>query len=1268
MDAADRPSGLVTFLFTEIQGSTRLWERYPDAMAVALARHDAIMREAIASHHGYVFKTIGDAFCAAFPTASDGLAAAVEAQRALQREPWGETGPLKARMALHSGIAEERDGDYFGPPVNRVARLLSAGHGGQVLVSGATQTYLNTNGSVPAEGVTLRDMGEHRLKDLAQKELVYQVVAPDLPATFPRLKSLPPPATGAVLSLATSAIGLILYQVGAAGASFGLSLLNPLAIFQSFKGLMLELASYNELLLLAAALTLLTLTLSGGWVWSRTSEFRPGEPPSGALRFAGQFTNLRLVTFLAGLFLIVSGAFVYQQYLWRVALPIPDDAIGIALTREASAASVKDELADALFTEGQSQRIVVRELPVRFDATDISEARRLGKRVNAEAVVIYRADEGDNGETEYVAYVVFTDPTVGIAVSGAPERATLDPSQINADNATAIQVKESVDVPRLETTTLSELIDASAGIIAYGNDRSREAISHLELAVPDDPSDPSAGIVNFFLGSAYALDYQDQAAAEAFERAITHYEGRIGPGERLGPQDSLILVKSYLGRGRIAGFDEDPEGALDWYERALDLREDLVARSESLERPSEVHGTYARLFAQMADIYRFQGDEESQRFFEGRARDEANEIVEAGDEDDPQVYVQQSSARLIAGDCVGAEASLDLALGIDPTNVDALYNLASVQFAQGRPDLAEQALARVLELRPDDIAARQQLSNLAYLSAIGNGTFIETAHFDEAERINREILELDPTNLEAHQQLADLGYWHGAAATVDLGALMAGDNVNLAKSQILWPNDPERRQVALDAYGEAITERRILATELRPDDPDILLALAAAYFERQRLIYAGASHRFQQGDTTGIDQDGEQVLADAEEIHRWTASILEDGSEATTLQRLRAYDLILKSYDREWGWYEFFEQDAEMSTEIAVRYRETVREAETFLDSVELTTDDEQAVASQVYFDIALFAVLVDGDDAALTTAIEKSTQLSTASIEADSAGIQHSSTTCAEEREAALAEQAIAAGDHATAIRHYEAALAINPEHVLSLNGLSWARYRTNRIEDAVVTATRGTEVTPDEAALWSNLGLYAVALDNTADRDSAYQRFFATLDDEPGQTRIGMLRVAVADLRALLDARDERAEDVRELIPTFRSAVESVDLSGKHPYEYASLHAELGTLAVLAGDVETGQALLARAVEIDAHQPAAKTWLALAQVAQGDDATGEIESAVAEASDPLWTLSGLIDTDGIVNLMLDEIDTFAERFPEHVDDVADFRTMLEGIEVETS
>jgi predicted ATPase/class 3 adenylate cyclase len=182
------PSGTVTFLFTDIEGSSRMWEESPATMRAALARHDEILRSVIEANGGHVFKTVGDAFCAAFPTAPEALEVALAAQRALLVDrDWIEAGPPLVRMALHTGSAEERDGDYFGPPLNRVARLLSAAHGGQTLLSLPAQELVRDQLPVDAQ---LRDLGDHRLKDLARPERVFELLAPDLPAGFPPLRTL----------------------------------------------------------------------------------------------------------------------------------------------------------------------------------------------------------------------------------------------------------------------------------------------------------------------------------------------------------------------------------------------------------------------------------------------------------------------------------------------------------------------------------------------------------------------------------------------------------------------------------------------------------------------------------------------------------------------------------------------------------------------------------------------------------------------------------------------------------------------------------------------------------------------------------------------------------------------------------------------------------------------------------------------------------------------------------------------------------------------
>jgi predicted ATPase/class 3 adenylate cyclase len=182
------PSGTVTFLFTDIEGSTKLAQEHPAQWESLRKRHHEILQSAIESYNGYVFQIIGDAFCAAFHTASDALGAAAKGQIDLYKEPWGET-PIKVRMGIHTGKAElQQDGEYQGYiAMSRVQRLMSAGHGGQVLISAATEELLLED--LP-EDISLRDLGDRRLKDLIRPEHIYQLRIPGLPEDFPPLKTL----------------------------------------------------------------------------------------------------------------------------------------------------------------------------------------------------------------------------------------------------------------------------------------------------------------------------------------------------------------------------------------------------------------------------------------------------------------------------------------------------------------------------------------------------------------------------------------------------------------------------------------------------------------------------------------------------------------------------------------------------------------------------------------------------------------------------------------------------------------------------------------------------------------------------------------------------------------------------------------------------------------------------------------------------------------------------------------------------------------------
>ena len=177
----------MTFLFTEVEGSTRLWDESPDVMRHAMPRHDELLRDAVESHGGFIVKNRGDGFHAVFATAHDAVTAAVVAQRALLADDWNIAETVRVRMGIHTGEAEVRDGDYSGGAVNRAERLMSVAHGGQIVVSAATEELLHD--ALP-DKYGFIDLGEHRLRDLAQPERVFQVTHPDLGREFAPLRTL----------------------------------------------------------------------------------------------------------------------------------------------------------------------------------------------------------------------------------------------------------------------------------------------------------------------------------------------------------------------------------------------------------------------------------------------------------------------------------------------------------------------------------------------------------------------------------------------------------------------------------------------------------------------------------------------------------------------------------------------------------------------------------------------------------------------------------------------------------------------------------------------------------------------------------------------------------------------------------------------------------------------------------------------------------------------------------------------------------------------
>ena len=257
----DLPSGAVTFLLTDIEGSTRLLKQLRDRYAQVVSEHRRLLRGTFAAHGGHEIDTQGDSFFVAFASAQDAVLAAVEGQVVLLSHPWPEGVELRVRMGIHTGQAALDDGRYTGLAVHRAARIAAAGHGGQVLVSQATKTLLeDEEDDLP---VFMQDLGEHRLKDLDRPVRLYQAVSEGLPLTFPPLR----PEAG-LAAAAESAIRPNLFRRPGVIVALGLSLaaLIAAAALLSTRNSSHGRAGCGRITLASSMRRTITLSPSGLWV------------------------------------------------------------------------------------------------------------------------------------------------------------------------------------------------------------------------------------------------------------------------------------------------------------------------------------------------------------------------------------------------------------------------------------------------------------------------------------------------------------------------------------------------------------------------------------------------------------------------------------------------------------------------------------------------------------------------------------------------------------------------------------------------------------------------------------------------------------------------------------------------------------------------------------------------------------------------------------------------------------------------------------------
>ncbi len=679
-----------------------------------------------------------------------------------------------------------------------------------------------------------------------------------------------------------------------------------------------------------------------------------------------------------------------------------------------------------------------------------------------------------------------------------------------------------------------------------------------------------------------------------------------------------------------------------------------------------------RLYAQIAEANRQIGDAAAQAYWIDRARSELDVLGQSAAPDDAAALTDQASGKLLIGDCIGAATTMATAIQLEPDSADGYINAGIVSFFQGRPDLAHTRWQQVLRLRPADITAHRLLANEAMWRGLG-GAYTEPEAVAEAERWFREIVRIDPSNVDAHEQLAVLTEWRANAETVDMTALWADDQVTIAKSRALWPSDTARQQRATALLSSLIDQRRVLATELQAGEIPARVELADAYHQRQSHLYWGLPTRLNAADpAAAVRGDGIQSIADAAEIKRWTAPVVADGSPATRIERLQAWNLLLDSYNEAWGWYGFtvyakavspWPEGIMIATQaelLRAEWQEATARALADAEAVPPSTADEAEAIAGIFATASLVETFF-GDMALADDYRSRWQSLSMTALQLRAETAELSSAICGEERERQAGETAAEVGDLPGAKAHYEAALAINPRHVPTLMALADVRAGAGDLSGAIQLAQTAAQTRPNEPGSWGALASYRLRRGDAAGEAVAFEKFATLVRGLPPQQRMATIEEVVTRLRQAVDADPALAPRVRDLLSLFSPLLGGMEPDAEASYQYPLLLSHLGALALEVDDPAAAESLLRQAIQRDPHLPGAKANLALAMIARDELGEREIVAAIAETRDPLWESVPDADQPALLAEMADQIERYGERYPERLPKLEQFATAVQ-------
>lgn len=1071
-------------------------------------------------------------------------------------------------------------------------------------------------------------------------------------------------AAGILTSLAVVIFTLVLVQLGlvSQGQEFSFALFSPYEFWQSFSGLVVTWSQWNEWLLLSLGLLALAADLAVLWHWRswqrrHALDKKETEAKKPALhRLEGTLHSMKTVGaagMIAALFLAAYG---YQQYLWRVQLPVPADKIGIAFTRQVGSTVAEDKLADSLRQDGHENQIVMRDLPVSFDARDTQQAQAMGRRIGAEAVVIYREEGTPGGGTantappgkvglanpltqaqttittgatattnagmpstnagsahHYVAYLVFADPQLGVQIP-VPQR----DAQGNI-NGLSYRSKDGADVPRLETTDLDRLMELAAGILLYDKNHYLAALSHFKNAARANGSGDTAtdALVDYYLGSAYYLINQDGEAATAFDSAIQNY----AKAPQLDIQSRLLYANALTTRAGIYFNAGDVESTQRLLDQAIALRKAISPDDMALNDPAtfrRVHSTFGTAYIGRMQVEQGkpQADPEAVTYWAGQAKTEA--LLLSSKQDDNYALAASIWMTYRTGSCSAAyQQAQDIVLK-DPNNVRAHQLLEQIAFARdGSLGSAEvqQQLAALLAIDPSSLPDLEM--SLSYYSL--QIAFADPAYIKDLESTVQSILKVDPYNAAALQDYAQQAYFDTAAqlSGVPNGTWDVGDQRTYAAIRTRWAGDAAQVKAALsriDAARPLITKWK---EEVQPGTflPLYYYALLSGNAENDLYnylyIYGGKDP----------DLAKQYAAADKRAMQDIQAS-LDPSVSATPYQTVQARKLIEQLWLHRYNAASDSKDMKSAGRDIEELLAEGTHIEQTLVANAPTGTDNLYIAAAaylSLFIDtrsaVSYYTSVGDTAQAAQYTTLangylSKWQDLSQQEQKSDQANsVQKGITGCSDGAlKMGAASVAAKEGNHTAAdnLKRYIASYPQDPEGYAELG---WIQYLDGDYTGALSSTEQASKLDPGLLSALSNRPTILSAEGKSSEAQDAEKSFTKATSEKPPAAQLRALNEQAFDLFEAARNHPQSRSATDALLTELEGYLEGLSKSTQDNYSSNFLRVLTTVTAgfAWAGDYPAARHATQRAIAINAQLPLLQINLAFVDVASGDQSSAQ-------------------------------------------------------------